>query len=450
MITNTGKQIIGKYLIGHTDSYASYLAIGCGPKPLGSSDSLGGYSTKTSLDFETLRVPIVSKSLLTDSTTGISRVTLTAELPTEERYEITEVGVYPSETNPVPTGLDSQSLLLFNADELWKTHVSGEENDLPLQLGTIFNANDDISISDKAFFTNSNNAFFENINYPDRLARHERTRFLDRTIFVRGDYSVLAVDGTDLSITSGDHIHLSVNPTVLDKNSTNDELRLAFSVINKTGIGSTDVPNNVKILVQFATNDGDTPDYASFVVNLDKAPIINTQTPTGTTNITITTAANHNISVGDEVTISGIVPLLYNGKWTAQTGTTGSTLVVNIGSNPGAITDAGVVVNKNQYDFVTNRYVVVNKKLSELYKTANFSWDAVSFIKVYVCANNGSTGTGNFYVALDALRLENVSSFSDVYGLTAYTVMKTSDALPIVKSDNSSSFIEFSYVVDVA
>ena len=380
MITNTGKQIIGKYLIGHTDSYASYLAIGCGPEPLLSSDSFGDYSAKTSLDFETLRVPIISKSLLTDSTTGISRVTLTAELPTEERYEITEVGVYPSEANPVPTGLDSQALLLFNADESWQTHVSTTITDLPIQTGTIFNANDDISISDKAFFTNSNNAFFENINYPDRLARHERTRFLDRTIFVRGDSSVLAVSGTDLSITSGDHMHLAVSPTVLDKNSTNDELRLAFSVINKNGIGSTDVPNNVKILIQFATNDGNTPDYASFVVNLDK------------------------LGYGTSAT-----------KW----------------------------------DFVNNRYVVVNKKLSELYKTANFSWDAVSFIKVYVCINDGSTGTGNFYVALDALRLENVSSFSDVYGLTAYTVMKTSDALPIVKSDNSSSFIEFSYVVDV-
>lgn len=384
MITNTGKQIIGKYLVGHTDSYASYLAIGCGAKPLASSATFGDYSAKTSLDFETLRVPIISKSVLTDS--GVTRVTLTAELPTEERYEITEVGVYPSETNPIPTGLDSQSLLLFNSDEAWQSHISSTVTDLSLQTGVIYTSNDDIAdvIDDssnilKSYFTNSNNALFENINYPNRLARYERPRFLDRTIFVRGNSSVLATNGTDLTITSGEHIHLATNPIILDKNSINDELRLAFTVLNKNGIGSTHVPSNVKILIQFATTDGASPDYASFVVNLD------------------------------------------NGTSTGQ------------------------------WDFANNRYVVVKKKISELYKSSsNFAWDKVTYIKVYVCVTGTSPATAaDFYVALDALRLENVSSFSDVYGLTAYTVMKTSDALPIVKSDNSSSFIEFSYVVSV-
>jgi hypothetical protein len=70
---------------------------------------------------------------------------------------------------------------------------------------------------------------------------------------------------------------------------------------------------------------------------------IGTQTPTGTTNITITTGATHGISVGQTVAIAGVTPSGYNGTWTAQAGTTGTTLVVNIGSNPGAITGAGVV-----------------------------------------------------------------------------------------------------------
>jgi hypothetical protein len=364
-------------LVGQSDSYASYLAIGCGPKPLAVADSFGDYSTKTSLDFETLRVPIVSKSVLTDG--GVTRVTLTAELPTEERYEITEVGVYPSENNPVPTGLDSQSLILFDSNELWESHVSAASPiPIPLQLGTIFNSNNDINIADKVFYANSNNALFENINYPNRLARHERPRFLDRAIFVRGDSSVLATSGTDLSITSGDHIHLAVEPIVLSKNSPEDELRLAFTVINKEGIGSTDAISNVKVLLQFASTDGASPQYASFVVNLD------------------------------------------NGTSTGQ------------------------------WDFATNRYVVVNKKIKELFKTATFSWDTVSTIKVYVSVTGTSpAAASDFYVALDALRLENISSFSNVYGLTAYTIMKTSDSLPIVKSDNTSSFIEFSYVVDV-
>ena len=70
---------------------------------------------------------------------------------------------------------------------------------------------------------------------------------------------------------------------------------------------------------------------------------IGIQTPTGTTNITITTGTNHGISVGQTVVIAGVTPSGYNGTWIAQTGTTGTTLVVNIGSNPGAITVAGTV-----------------------------------------------------------------------------------------------------------
>lgn len=376
MITNTGKQIIGKYLVGQTDSYASYLAIGSGEKPLGPSDSLGNYSARTSLTFETLRVPIISKTLITES--GSTRVVLTAELPTEERYEITEVGIYPSENNPLPTGLDSQALILFDATESWK--IKPDDEDVPLELGTIADEQNDITVTDKIFYTNSNNSMFEKTNYPDRVARQERPRFLDRTIFVRGDSSELAVDGSNLSVTSGDYISLTTGPINLERNSSNDEIRLAFSVVNKNGteIGQTaDVPSNVKVLVRFASTDGAGADYASFEVNL--------------TNGTST------------------------GQW----------------------------------NFTNNRYVVVSKKLSELPRTANFSWDTVSTVIVYACVNNNSTGAGNFYVALDAIKLENVSSFNNVYGLTAYTIIKTSDSLPIIKSDNTSNLIEFSYLVDV-
>jgi len=224
---------------------------------------------------------------------------------------------------------------------------------------------------------------------------------------------------------------------------------LAFTVINRNGIGSSDVPNNVKILIQFATTGDSSAEYASFVVNLNKYAEIKTQTPTGTTNISITTADSHGISVGDSVTVYGVSPGGYNGTWTAQAGTTETTLVLNIGSNPGIITTSGKAKIIRHIDFENNRYVVVSKPIKDLYKTTNFAWDSVSYVKIFVCVTNGGSASGDFYVALDALKLENVSSFSEVYGLTAYTVMKTSDALPIVKSDNSSSFIEFSYAVDV-
>lgn len=71
------------------------------------------------------------------------------------------------------------------------------------------------------------------------------------------------------------------------------------------------------------------------------SPVIPTQTPTGTTNISITTSSVHGIVEGQKVTVSGVTPSGYNGTWTAQIGTSGTTLVLDIGSNPGAITVAG-------------------------------------------------------------------------------------------------------------
>lgn len=451
MITNTGKQIIGRYLVGLTDTYASHLVIGCGAKPLSSTEAFDDYATKTSLDFEMIRVPIISRNIVTES--GITKVIFTAELPTTERYAITEIGLYPSIANPTAVGSDSKPLALFNFGETWKYHTStGTITDVPQQIGVITDTSNNITITDDAFFTTSENALFENVNNTARIARQEQPRYLSSVLMMRGDTSSLTVSGNDLSVSSGNHIHLEVTDLGLGQNSSDDEIRLAFSVVNKDGTGSTDVPSNVKILTQFATTDGASPEYASFVVNLNNGTAINTQTPTGTTNITITTANAHNISVGQEVVISGITPSDYNGTWTAQTGTTSSTLVVNIGSNPGAITVGGRVTSSTQHNFSDNRYVVVSKTIGSLYKTSSsFSWSDVKYIKVFVDIEDtiGSAAASDFYIALDAMRLENVSSFNNKYGLTAYTVVKSSDSLPIVKSNNTKNFIEFKYVVDV-
>ena len=65
-----------------------------------------------------------------------------------------------------------------------------------------------------------------------------------------------------------------------------------------------------------------------------------------TSGITFTTTYPHGISSGQTVVVSGVTPAGYNGTWTAQSGTTGSTLVLNIGSNPGAITIAGKIDKK--------------------------------------------------------------------------------------------------------
>jgi len=44
LITNTGRTILAKYLIGQAPAYASHIALGVGATPLDNSESFGDYS----------------------------------------------------------------------------------------------------------------------------------------------------------------------------------------------------------------------------------------------------------------------------------------------------------------------------------------------------------------------------------------------------------------------
>jgi hypothetical protein len=55
----------------------------------------------------------------------------------------------------------------------------------------------------------------------------------------------------------------------------------------------------------------------------------------------------------------------------------------------------------------------------------------------------------NYYIALDAIRLENVATVNPLYGLTGYSLIKTEGAESIIKSPNTSNYIEFRFSVGV-
>lgn len=130
MITNIGKNILAKYLIGQAPAYASYIAIGCGAQPLATNQNFGDYSAKQTLDFEMFRVPITSRGYVNDS--GVNKIVLTAELPTDERYEISEVGVFSAGSNPSAGAYDSRSLFAFTVNENWEYHTSDTATALPI------------------------------------------------------------------------------------------------------------------------------------------------------------------------------------------------------------------------------------------------------------------------------------------------------------------------------
>ena len=79
---------------------------------------------KQALDFEMFRVPISSRGYVNDN--GVNKIVLTAQLPTEERYEITEVGIYSSGSNSLARRYDSKVITAFSANENWQLVVKQE------------------------------------------------------------------------------------------------------------------------------------------------------------------------------------------------------------------------------------------------------------------------------------------------------------------------------------
>lgn len=285
MITNTGKGIIAKYLIGQAPAYASYIALGSGAKPLTSGDELdtATYLDKTALDFEMFRVPITSRGYVTDVVGGVevSKVVFTAELPTEQRYEISEIGVYSAKSNPSATARDSRILYTFTESENWEYHKETSAVGLGSTVSGPLDGNDGSgaivvpSGYEAVFRATNDNILFSN---PSRLSRYERCRFLNSSVMVPGDMSWLEISGSTMQVKASDptyhgkHIHLAGANLDLGKNSPGDEIRLAYSVISKDPLGAA--PSRVMIMVEFANADvSSTSEYAKFQIDITSVDI---------------------------------------------------------------------------------------------------------------------------------------------------------------------------------
>jgi hypothetical protein len=276
VITNIGKNILAKYLIGQASSYASFIALGVGSRPLAGGDQFPDFSFKEQLDFEVLRIPIISRGFVYDND-GNPNVVFLGEIPSDQRYGITEVGIYPGISNPSAGNLDSKILYSFSESENWEYHTEnsavGIETILtPLNLDE---ASGTIAVSNVVFRTNSNNTIFSG---PLRLNVFERPRFLDRALVLRGDMSFLISSNGKLSVAEapgeyfGSHIHYNGVSLDLDSNSSEDELRLAFSVLKKDELDSEAVLESVKILIDFVNADVDSPNlFARFEVDLNQS-----------------------------------------------------------------------------------------------------------------------------------------------------------------------------------
>ena len=373
MITNQGKQLIAKFLLSQAPSYASYIAAGVGAIPLTTGASASISTTKESLDFEAFRVPIISKGFIKEG--GVEKIIFKAEMPSEQRYQISELGIFPAINNSVAGNYDSKLLISFTPSEQWSYFINGSGSVVPYPNEALDSDNSSSNLSadiDDVLFINSDATIFNN---ETRKNRNEPPRFLNRALMVSGSAAYL--DGTfvpNSTSTSLENNNLSFD---LSQNLPGDIIKVAFSLISKTSSTNTN-PDNVRILIQFINN------------------------------------------------LSGLTT-----------------------TSPKAL----LKIDLNSSDFIengnTNRYVVVERTLSQITKEDNFSWANVNYVKIYTSVLSSGSPTDNYYVVFDGIRLENVTSENPLYSMVGYNVIETNDGDPILKAENTSNYIEYRFGIGV-
>lgn len=453
MITDAGKEIISKYMLGQAPAYATHISLGCGAKPMTSgitgytvsnkelsasvatltttvdhdfypgdeveitsvgtpfngvytvstrpssdtftyvlnsasvaSASANGqathkYSTKQVMDFEMVRIPISSRGFVNDN--GVSKLALSAEMPTEYRYEVSEVALWSAGANSAVTTSDSRILFTFDSTENWQLHKTasaGSTGPIPFYGGALdggdntFNINLPNIDNNLIFSTNADNA---SLQASIRKNRQESSRFLNYTIFMRGDTSAIDSSFVVNSVTASadSHIHLDGRNFNLSKNSPNDQIKVALSIVPQQA-SNTQPPYQTRIVIEFLQSEIDT--------TIGKATL------------------KHEIPYTD------------------------------LSSD--------------------NRYVVITKSLKDIETTPDFSWSDVRLTRIYVSVykDNGDTDPSDeYYVALDAIRFDNTNTPNPLYCMSGYAVVDSVLARPITKIANTSNYIEFRLTLGV-
>lgn len=381
MITTDGKQIIAKYLLDQAPAFATHIAAGCGTKPLLSGDEANISASVQSLDFELFREPILAKGFVNEG--GVEKIVFKAQMPTTQRYLISEVGLYPAGTNVIAGKYDSRLLVTFTSAEPWSYVTNGSASAIEFEPNGVLNLTsgsaitNDITTTTKGQFINSDSTIF---NTSSRSSRLEQPRLLSRALMVSGSSSFLTLDPGDptklIATSSASYIENSSINFDFSQNITTDKLKLAFSLLSRTASVDT-APASVRILLEF---------------------------------------------------------------------TNGTTLP---GTSPKAKLSMILSSSDFQVDGNANRYVVVTKSLSNFERDTDFTFSNINGIRIYTSILVGGVPTDNYLVAYDGLRIDNVSTINPLYSLVGYDVIKTDNALPILKQENTNNYIEYRFGIGV-
>lgn len=417
MITNNGKTIVAKYLLGQAPAYASYISVGCGAKPLSVYPSTepaltnfkNSLAAKTNLDFEMFRVPITSRGFVNEN--GVSKIVFTAELPTEERYEVSEVGVYSAGSNPSAASFDSRILLGFTQSEPWESHVRFVRNGETSVTNNITS----ISFIGSALDTAGN---FNNVIAPQVSTTITNISANGTTITFTASNNFVPGETVSITGVTPSNYNLS-NQVIIDANTTTFKISSTQTgAYQSGGTATATVPvfqanSDNPIFVKTGRADKyergryynnmliSRGDYSGLFLDPNTSSFI---IPSESDSKVYAKMSKHVHLTGTKIDLTQNSPL-------DELRLAFSVLSKTAGVNPERIHVAlefsqadtsaeyarfeGQLVSDeidptNGVDF-DNRYFVVKKKLQELITTSGFNWNNVTTIKAYASSTRKKT-----------------------------------------------------------
>ena len=523
MITNNGKDIIGKFMLGQIPNFATHIAIGCGAVPLKTTDSLEDITilqAKDRLDFEMTRAPIVSKgfvdqtyqyaitnksltsnvatltigshvlqvgdsvsvnldtadpifdgtyrvsavtsttisyisnnptNVISVSATGTlvgskTKVSFTAALPSENKYEITEVGLWSAPNNVLATGQDSH--ILFSFQDSWQAHGSSVVNPIfKNNLGT-GEAFDYSVVPEKIFYASTSNVALHSGNRRDRK---EGPRFGNNTLFVRGD--TCEITGSTNNWVANDMVYDVTYVSLVDNVAT-----IETSQTSSINIGDTVTIEGVLVDTFFngiytvtAVNVGS----KSFSFALTHANVTRVAR-TGTVTVKAVHVHLNNVNFNiSENSASDILTLAFSviDKTSIGTETPDSVkILLEFYKNEISLT-AGFAKKEIEVPYeelLLSSHQSISFPISELITSTDFSANDISICRIFSSVIVGGNPSPDHFLTFDGLRLDNITVENPVYKMSGYSIVQNIEGYPIIKLSNSNNYIEFRFTLGIS
>ena len=458
MITTFGKKAVAKFLADTINSPFEYMALGCGVDPGDTAPA-----NPTSLAFETVRAPILETSAYEENSEHF--LSFSAVVPTELRYEFTEIGIYPSKTNNAIASPNSSLLFLFTPAESWEIRSSaGTDSTIPSATTIDSGTGDFVATTyddDQAIYALSSDQFFF---YSGKS--YQSSRVGNYALLVRGNTSsVLGSPGSYSNLR--DKSKLRVDSTVsIGGARYDDELALSFAVLNEDlSSFATNPPKEARIVVEFKEYASST-EYARFETKatqgvdgvdfVDGGSYVTVSAPIGpsTGNTQVVKTANFSWSnVGVVNVYVDIDPTEADAVVDTNSDVDVNTDTITTYGNHGLVdndiiaftglTTVGGIVDSTQY------YVIyVSDTEFQVSATAGGSATDIT----------GSNDSGiivskapkeEYFVLLDGLRFISKNDTNPNYGLVAYSIVDTDDASTLRKNANQNRRFTYTMKVDV-